>query len=177
MIENFDLKNTIRTIPNWPKPGIMFRDITTLLENPEAFDFCIRKFKEKYHDKGLTKIVGIEARGFIFGAALAREMELPFVLIRKKGKLPAETISQEYELEYGTDIIEVHKDSLCEKDNVLIVDDLLATGGTMKAACDLIKKLNAKINGLAFVINLPDLNVANRLKDYDVYYLTEFKGE
>lgn len=173
----FDLKSAIRTIPNWPKPGIMFRDITTLLENPEAFDYCIRKFKERYQDKNITKIAGIESRGFIFGAALAREMGLPLVLIRKKGKLPAETVGQIYELEYGVDEIEIHKDALIEGDNVLIVDDLLATGGTMKAACDLVKKLKASIAGTTCVINLPELKGAEKLKDYDNYFLVEFEGE
>ena len=122
------LKSKIRTVPNWPKPGIMFRDITTLIQDPEAFNYVIEKFAEHYQQKGIQKIAGIESRGFIFGAALAREMKLPFVLIRKKGKLPAETVSQEYALEYGTDKIEMHKDSINTGEKVLIIDDLLATG-------------------------------------------------
>lgn len=177
MKKEFDLKKTIRTIKNWPKPGVMFRDITTLLENPEAFDYCIRKFKEKYQNKKITKIAGIESRGFIFGAALARELRLPLILIRKKGKLPAETITQEYALEYGKDQVEVHKDAIKAGDKVLVIDDLLATGGTMRAACDLVEKLGAEIAGIALVINLPDLKGAEKLKNYDIYYLTEFKGE
>src|SRR3989338_2530402 len=134
-----DLTKVIRTIPNWPKPGIMFRDITTLLQNPEAFAYCIQQFKEHYQTKKITKIAGIESRGFIFGAALAYEMHLPFVLIRKKGKLPAETVAQEYQLEYGTNTIEVHKDAIEKGDQVLIIDDLIATGGTMGAACKLVE--------------------------------------
>lgn len=177
MKQEFDLKKTIRTIKNWPKPGVMFRDITTLLENPEAFDFCINKFKEKYQSKNITKIAGIESRGFIFGAALARELHLPLILIRKKGKLPAETIIQEYALEYGKDQVEVHKNAVKAGDKVLVIDDLLATGGTMRAACDLVEKLGAEIAGIALVINLPDLKGREKLRNYDVYYLTEFEGE
>ncbi len=175
--EVFDLKSTIRTIPNWPKSGIMFRDITTLIENPKAFDFCIQKFAEQYKDKNITKIAGIESRGFIFGAALARELKLPLVLIRKKGKLPGEVVSQEYELEYGTDKIEMHKNSLQSEDNVLLVDDLLATGGTALAACQLIEQLNSKVVSIAFVIDLPDLKGKEKLKNYDLFKLVEFEGE
>ena len=176
-IKEIDLTKVIRTIPNWPKPGIMFRDITTLLENPEAFAYCLKKFKGHYHSKHLTKIAGIESRGFIFGAALARELQLPFILIRKKGKLPAETISQEYALEYGMDTVEVHKDALSPKDHVLIVDDLIATGGTAMAACRLVEKLGATVESCAFVIDLPDLKGKEKLAKYDVFTLVEFKGE
>ncbi len=172
-----DLKSTIRTIPNWPKPGVMFRDITTLLQNPQAFDHCIQKFKEQYQDKRIDKIVGIESRGFIFGAALARELNLPFVLMRKPGKLPAETVAQDYELEYGTDKVEIHRDAINFGDRVLIVDDLLATGGTMQAACQLVEKLNGEVAGIAFVIDLPDLKGRERLPGYDIFHLVEFEGE
>lgn len=172
-----DLKEHIRTIPNWPKPGIQFRDITTLLQNPQAFHYCIQKFKEQYHDKNITKIAGIESRGFIFGAALAYEMHLPFILIRKKGKLPAETVSQEYQLEYGMDKIEVHKDAIEERDNILIVDDLLATGGTLSAACKLVEKLQGVVTGCAVVINLPELKGAQKIKQYSPFWLVEFEGE
>ena len=175
--EEFDLKSTIRTIPNWPKPGIMFRDITSLIENPKAFDFCIKRFKEQYQNKGITKIAGIESRGFIFGAALARELMLPFVLIRKKGKLPGEVVSQEYELEYGTDKIEMHKNSLQAGDNVLLIDDLLATGGTAAAACQLIEKLEGNIVSIAVVIDLPDLKGAEKLSSYDLFKLVNFEGD
>ncbi len=172
-----DLKTTIRTIPNWPKPGIMFRDITTLIQNPAAFHHCIQQFKEHYQDKNITKIAGIESRGFIFGAALAYEMRLPFVLIRKKGKLPAETVSQEYQLEYGTDKIEVHKDAINVGDKVLIIDDLVATGGTILAACQLVEKLGGIVAGLALVINLPELKGLEKIKQYNPFWLVEFAGE
>ncbi len=170
------IKSSIRTILNWPKPGIMFRDITTLIKDPEAFNFTIEKFKEQYLNKNITKIAGIESRGFIFGAALARELNLPFVLIRKKGKLPAETVSQEYELEYGTDKIEIHKDALDVGDNVLILDDLIATAGTARAACQLVEKLGGKVAGCAFVVELKDLKGRDKLSNYDVFSLVEFEG-
>lgn len=172
-----DLKTTIRTIPDWPKPGIQFRDITTLIQNPEAFRYCIQKFKEEYQHKNITKIAGIESRGFIFGAALAYEMHLPFILIRKKGKLPAETVSQEYQLEYGTDKIEVHKDAINVGDKVLIIDDLVATGGTILAACQLVEKLGGIVAGLALVINLPELKGLEKIKKYAPFWLVEFEGE
>lgn len=172
-----NLKEHIRTIPNWPKEGIMFRDITSLLENPAAFRECIDKLADNYRNKDVTKIAGIESRGFIFGAALAKELHLPLVLIRKKGKLPGETFSQEYELEYGTDKIEIHKNSVNEHDKVLIVDDLIATGGTVKAACNLVEKAGAKVASLAFVIDLPDLKGMEKLAGYDTFKLVEFEGE
>lgn len=177
MKTEFDLRTVIRTVPNWPKQGIMFRDITTLLLNPEAFRYSILKLKERYENRGISKIAGIESRGFIFGAALAYELGLPFVLIRKKGKLPAETVSQEYQLEYGVDKIEIHKDSLNSDDRVLIIDDLLATGGTSLAACRLIEKLGARVEELAFIVNLPELRGAEKLKQYNIYFLVEFAGE
>ena len=170
-----DLTKVIRTIPNWPKPGIMFRDITTLLQNPEAFAYCIQQFKEHYQTKKITKIAGIESRGFIFGAALAYEMHLPFVLIRKKGKLPAETVAQEYQLEYGTNTIEVHKDAIEKGDQVLIIDDLIATGGTMGAACKLVEKLQGAVISCALVINLPELRGMEKIKKYNPFYLVEFE--
>jgi adenine phosphoribosyltransferase len=172
-----DLKKSIRTIPDWPKPGIMFRDITSLIENPEAFNYCIEKLKEQYQDKEITKVAGIESRGFIFGAALARELKLPLVLIRKKGKLPGETVAQEYSLEYGTDEIEVHKSSINAGDNILVVDDLIATGGTVCAACKLVEKLGGKVSSVAFVIDLPELKGKEKLAGYDIFSLVEFEGE
>ena len=172
-----DLKKSIRTIPDWPKPGIMFRDITSLIENPKAFSYCIEKFKDKYSNCKIDKIAGIEARGFIFGAALAKDLGLPFVLIRKKGKLPGEVVSQEYELEYGTDKIEVHKSSINEGENILIIDDLIATGGTVCAACKLVEKLGGKVSSVAFVIDLPELKGKARLEGYDIFTLVEFEGE
>ena len=175
--ESFDLKSTIRTVPNWPKPGVMFRDITTLLENPKAFSFAMDKFKQHYQNKGIDKIAGIESRGFIFGSVLAKELGLPFVLIRKKGKLPHEVVSQEYSLEYGTDKIEIHKSSINPGDNVLVIDDLIATGGTVVAACKLVEKLEGRVMGIAFVIDLPDLGGMKKLEKYNVFKLIEFAGE
>ncbi|MFH1275751.1 MAG: adenine phosphoribosyltransferase [Candidatus Woesearchaeota archaeon] len=175
--KEFDLKYTIRTVANWPKPGIMFRDITTLLQNPKAFNHCIQKFKDRYSKQNISKIAGIESRGFIFGAALARELNLPFVLIRKKGKLPAETISHEYALEYGTDTIEIHKDAISVGENVLIIDDLIATSGTLNAACKLVEKLGGKVYECALVIELLDLNGREKMKDYKVFSLIQFEGK
>jgi adenine phosphoribosyltransferase len=172
-----DLKTIIRTIPNWPKQGIMFRDITSLIEDPDAFDYCISEFARRYRDEKITRIAGIESRGFIFGAALARELHLPFVLIRKKGKLPGETVGQEYKLEYGTDVIEIHTSSISRGDDVLIIDDLLATGGTMKAACLLVEKLGGNVMGAAFVIDLPDLQGSEKLNNYELFKLVDFEGE
>jgi adenine phosphoribosyltransferase len=172
-----NLKSTIRTIPNFPKEGIMFRDITTLIENPDAFAYCIKKMQEEFKDKGITKIAGIESRGFVFGAALAKEMHLPFVLIRKKGKLPGETISQSYQLEYGEDEIEIHTSSICDQDNVLVVDDLIATGGTALAACELIEKVGATVAACSFVIDLPELKGLEKLQKYQTYCMVEFEGE
>lgn len=178
-LEEIDLKQHIRTIPNWPKEGIMFRDITTLLQAPKALGFAINKFAERYKDKEINKIVGMEARGFIFGSLLAQKLEIPFVPIRKAGKLPSETVSEEYELEYGTDKIEVHKDSINEGDKVLICDDLLATGGTAIATCNLVKKLGGNIIECAFVIDLPEIGGKNKLIEagYSVFNLIEFEGE
>jgi 5'-methylthioadenosine phosphorylase len=175
--EIFDLKSTIRTIPNWPKPGIMFRDITTLIENPKAFAYCIEKFKEKYSNSEITKIAGIEARGFIFGAALAKDLGLPFVLIRKKGKLPGEIISQEYALEYGTDKIEMHTSSISEGDNVLLIDDLIATAGTLNAACKLVEKVGGNVYGCAIVVELPELKGREKMENHNVFSLVNFEGE
>ncbi|MBI2146557.1 S-methyl-5'-thioadenosine phosphorylase [Candidatus Woesearchaeota archaeon] len=176
-MNSFDLKSSIRTIPHWPKPGIMFRDITTLLKNPEAFRYCIQEFKVHYQSQNITKIAGIESRGFIFGAALAQELHLPFILIRKKGKLPAPTVVQEYQLEYGTDQIEVHNDAIDNGDRVLIIDDLIATGGTMLATCHLIEKLQGTVAGIGCIINLPDLKGIQKIKQYDPFWLVEFSGE
>lgn len=170
-----DLKNKIRTIPDWPKQGVLFRDITTLLLDPKAFGYCIRQFKKKYAGAGITKIAGIESRGFIFAAALAKEMKLPFVLMRKKGKLPGTKISIEYDLEYGKDTIEMHQDALAFSDKVLIIDDLLATGGTCLAACQLVEKVGARVGGCAFVVNLPELRGAEKIRNYNPFYLASFE--
>ena len=168
-----NLKEKIRTIPNWPKQGVLFWDITTLLKDKKAMDYIIEQFYNKYNDRGITKIVGIEARGFIFGSILAYKLGIAFVPARKPGKLPAETTKVEYELEYGKDALEIHNDAISEGDKVLIVDDLLATGGTAKAAAELVEKLNGKVEGLAFVINLPELKGKEKLKNYNVFNLVD----
>ncbi|NQV08243.1 adenine phosphoribosyltransferase [Candidatus Woesearchaeota archaeon] len=172
-----DLKETIRTIPDWPKKGIMFRDITTLLQNGGAFKQCCDELYERYKDKKIDAIVGIESRGFIFGSVLAHKLGISFVPIRKPGKLPSETIKQEYELEYGKDVIEIHKDAIKAGDKVLIVDDLIATGGSMAAAVSLVKKLEGDIVECCFVIELPDLNGREKLKGQNIFSMMKFEGD
>lgn len=168
------IKNSIISIPNFPKPGIIYRDITSLMQNPKAMKKVIEIFVNQYKDKQIDIIAGIESRGFIFGAILAEKLNTSFVTIRKKGKLPRETESQEYELEYGTDKIEIHKDAIKPKQKVLLVDDLLATGGTSEAATKLIEKLGGEIVECAFVIELPELKGKEKLKKYSVFSIVEF---
>ena len=170
------LEKSIRNIPDFPKPGILFRDVTTLIQNKAAFKKSIDLLAKQYKGKKIDKIVGVEARGFIFGAALAYKIGAGFVPVRKKGKLPYKTISTTYELEYGTDTLEIHKDAITAGDKILIIDDLLATGGTVKAAVDLIKQLQAKIMGIGFVIELVDLHGRDKLKEYPLYSLIKFCG-
>ncbi|MCG2717455.1 MAG: adenine phosphoribosyltransferase [Nanoarchaeota archaeon] len=172
-----DLKSKIRDVPNFPKEGIVFKDITTLLQDPKAFRQSIEQLKEHYKDQQIDVIVGPESRGFIFGIVLAYELGVSFVPIRKPGKLPAETLSQEYVLEYGTDKIEIHKDSIEKGKKVLVVDDLLATGGTSEAASKLIKKLEGDIVGFAFLIELCFLKGREKLKGYNVYSLIDYNEE
>jgi len=172
------LKTTIRTIPHYPKPGIMFRDITTALKDPVAFKMMIQSLVDRYKDQGVDKIVGIESRGFILGAPLAYALGVGFVPIRKQGKLPAETIGCDYELEYGTDRVEIHVDALEEGQRVVLVDDLIATGGTAEAGIQLLEKLGAQILECAFVIDLPELGGAKRIEGLGVrvHSLTQFEG-
>ena len=171
------IKSKIRTIPDWPKKGIKFRDITTLLKDEKGFRDAVQKLYENYKDKEIDVVAGIESRGFIFGAALAMKLRKGFVPIRKKGKLPAETVCQQYQLEYGTDQVEVHKDAIGPGAKILIVDDLLATGGTMQAACQLVEKCGGKVAGCAFVVELPELGGRKKLQKYEIYNLVEFEGE
>ncbi len=175
------IKSRIRTVPNYPKKGIMFRDITTLIKDPVGFRLVIDTLVQRYIQKEyeFEAIVGIESRGFIIGAAVAYALGKGFIPIRKKGKLPAEVESQEYALEYGTDRIEIHRDALRKGERVLLVDDLLATGGTALAAAALIEKLGASIAEMAFIVDLPDVGGKNKLleKGYKVFALTEFAGE
>ena len=174
-----EIKSLIRTIPDFPKKGIMFRDITTLLGNGKGFRKTIEHLAERYFDRQIDKIVGIESRGFILGGALACRLGIGFVPIRKKGKLPYKTISAEYELEYNTDIIEIHSDSISEGERVLLIDDLIATGGTMLASVELIEKLKGKVEECAFVIELPALKGREKLeeKGIKVYSMISFEGE
>jgi len=172
-----DLASLIRNVPDFPKPGIQFKDVTTLLKNGPAFREIIDGWKTRYANKGVTAIVGAEARGFIFGSALAYAMGLPFIPVRKKGKLPAKTLAQEFDLEYGTDRIEIHVDALGPRDRVVLVDDLLATGGTMAAMAQLVRKLGAEIVEVAFVVELPFLKGREKLSGLPVYSLVSFEGE
>lgn len=173
------IKSKIRTIHNWPKEGIMFRDITTLLQDPIGLKETIDKLVERYKEAEIDIICGIEARGFILGAAMAYAMGLGFVPIRKKGKLPGKTYSQDYQLEYGVDTIEIHTDSLQKGQRVLLVDDLLATGGTALAAYKLIEKSGAVINEACFIVDLPDLGGGKRLNEAGIKWhaLVDFDGD
>jgi len=175
------IKSKIRTIPDYPKKGIMFRDITTLIKDPVGFRLVIDSLTQRYihADFKFDTIVGIESRGFIIGSALAYTLGKGFIPVRKKGKLPGDVEFQEYALEYGTDRIEIHKDALTKGERVILVDDLLATGGTALAAAALIEKLGAKVIEMAFIVDLPDVGGKKKIeaKGYKVFALTEFEGE
>ncbi|WP_130834259.1 adenine phosphoribosyltransferase [[Erwinia] mediterraneensis] len=172
------IKNSIKSIPDYPKPGILFRDVTSLLEDPQAYAATIALLVDRYRDKGITKVVGTEARGFLFGAPVALGLGVGFVPVRKPGKLPRETFSEAYELEYGTDQLELHKDAIQPGDVVLVVDDLLATGGTIEATVKLIRRAGGSVKDAAFVINLFDLSGETRLKAQGIecYSLVNFAG-
>lgn len=172
-----DLKSIIRTVPNWPIKGVMFRDITTLLQDPAAFKEAINRFYDRYRKMSVDKIVGIDARGLIFGAPLAYKLDLGFVPVRKKGKLPYRTIGESYSLEYGESMVEIHEDAIQKGEKVVIIDDLIATGGTVKAAIKLVEKLGGQVVECAFVIDLPDLKGREKISDYKVFSLMEFEGE
>lgn len=177
------LKDKIRTIPNFPKEGIMFRDITSLLKDPDGLkqtiDLLVEKYESYSGENKIDIICGIEARGFILGAAMAYKMNMGFVPIRKKGKLPGSTISQDYQLEYGTDTIEIHDDALEKGQNVLLVDDLLATGGTALGANSLIEKCGARVVEACFIVDLPDLGGGSKLEAAGIpwHALVDFEGE
>ena len=173
-----DLKSLVRSIPDYPKPGILFRDITTLIEDPAGFRESVERLAEAHRGLGITHVAGIEARGFIFGAGVAIALGVGFIPVRKKGKLPGETIGQNYALEYGVDTIEIHADVLDSGDKVLLVDDLIATGGTAIAAVGLLRRTGATVNDAAFVIDLPDLGGAAKLKaeNVGVTALIAFEG-
>jgi len=172
-----NLKETIRTVPNWPVEGVMFRDITTLTQNPKALQAACDALYDRYKDMNLDKIVGIDARGFIFGAVLAYKLGIGFVPVRKKGKLPFDTISETYSLEYGKDTVEMHVDAIEKGEKVVVVDDLIATGGTMYAATQLVEKLGGEVVECSFIIDLPDLKGKDKLNEYKIFSLMEFDGE
>lgn len=167
----------IRDVPNFPKEGIVFKDITTLLKNGPVFQNLIQELTERYRPYDLDKIVGIESRGFIFGAPLSANLGVGFVPARKPGKLPAETVKEEYELEYGTDAIEIHKDAISPGDKVLIIDDLIATGGTARAAANLVKQLGGEVVELFFLIELSFLKGRDLLSEFPVYTLIQVESE
>ena len=177
-MNNQEFKTLIRTVPNFPKPGIMFRDVTTLLKDKVGFAAMIDNFKERYLKYDIDYIAGIESRGFIIGAGLAYALNKGFIPVRKKGKLPGKTISVNYQLEYGTDTLEIHEDSLPKYSKVLLVDDLLATGGTALGAIELIEKIGAQVIETCFIVDLPELRGGDKLraKGYNYYHLVDFDG-
>ncbi|HCU25467.1 MAG TPA: adenine phosphoribosyltransferase [Deltaproteobacteria bacterium] len=169
-----DLKKLVRDVPDFPKPGIIFKDITPLLTTPQAFRQIIDSLVERYRGKALDVIVGIESRGFIFGSVLAYALGKSLAIVRKKGKLPHTTVSYTYQLEYGEDTIELHEDAIPKNSRVLVMDDLLATGGTARAAAHLVEKMGGKVEELAFVIELAFLGGRKVLNDYPVFSLIEY---
>ncbi len=171
---NMQLTDYIRSVPDFPKPGILFRDITPLLASPEALGEVVRRLAEQFRETEIDLIAAAEARGFLFAVPLALELGVGVVPIRKPGKLPYKTLSHTYELEYGTDTLEMHEDAIALGNRVLVVDDLLATGGTVAACCRMIEKAGGTIAGCAFVIELADLNGADKLAGYDVFSLIQY---
>ena len=169
-----DIQTYVRDIPDFPKPGIMFKDITPLLGNPEAFAAAIDQLAEKTAGLTIDAVAGIESRGFIFGAALAHKLHTGFIPIRKPGKLPYRTRRKEYDLEYGSDAVEIHEDALANGKRILLVDDLIATGGTARAAADLIKEIGGELVGVAFVVELAFLKGAEKFADEKVFCLLSY---
>ena len=172
-----DLISAIRNVPDFPKKGIVFRDITTLLKDKDAYHHYIDVLYERYKNHRIDKVIGIESRGFIAGAALAYRLGAGFVPVRKPGKLPAAKIRQEYQLEYGTDAVEIHRDAIAKGERILLHDDLLATGGTIQAACKLVEQLGGNIIGLSFLIELTFLQPRKRLSQYDIFSLVSYESE
>jgi adenine phosphoribosyltransferase len=170
-----DLKQFIRDIPDFPQQGILFRDITPLLQTPDAFKYVIDRFSDEYRAAGLNAVIAIESRGFLFGAPLAHNLGVSLVPVRKAGKLPAKHISVEYSLEYGTSQLDIHEDALKRGQKALVVDDLLATGGTANAAAKLVELLGAEVQGIAFVVELAFLKGRERLREYDVLSLVTYE--
>ncbi|MDY6890372.1 MAG: adenine phosphoribosyltransferase [Pseudomonadota bacterium] len=176
--DEFYVKSVIRSLPDWPEPGVTFRDVTPIFKDPRAMRMVSDAFIQRYIDSDITHIACIDARGFLFGAILAHQLNLPLVLIRKKGKLPGETVQQDYTLEYGTATVEMQIDAVAPGDRVLLFDDLIATGGTILAACTLVKKLGAEVTEAAALIDLPDLLGSTRIQELGipVYALLAFEG-
>lgn len=172
-----DLASLIRDVPDFPKPGIIFKDITTLIRDPQGLKKSIDHFADRYAGKGLTAVVGVESRGFIFGAPLADRLGVGFVPVRKPGKLPADTIQEEYELEYGTDALEIHRDALTASDRVVIIDDLLATGGTLAASVKLVRALGAEVAEVACLIELTFLGGRDKLPDVPLHTVIQVAEE
>jgi len=171
------IKSKVRSIPDWPIKGVIFRDITTLLLDPPAFKKICTIFYDRYVNEKIDKIVGIDARGFLFGSVLAYKLDIGMIPIRKNGKLPYNTISESYTLEYGEEVIEIHEDAIQKGERVVIIDDLMATGGTISAAANLVEKLGGEIIECAFVLELPDLNGREKLGSRNVFSIVEFEGE
>lgn len=173
------IKSIVKTVPDYPKPGIQFRDVTSVLEDHKAFSNCIELLVEQYQSLGFDKVAGTEARGFLFGAPLAIELGIGFVPVRKPNKLPREVVSESYELEYGMDTLEIHKDAIQPGERVLLIDDLLATGGTIAASASLIRRLGGVVEHAGFVIGLPDLGGYQKLQSMgiDCYTICEFEGD
>ena len=169
-----DLKTLIRDVPDFPKKGIVFKDITTLLRNGKAFASAVRAVAHEFQDRAVTSVVCVEARGFVLGSAVAYALGCGFVPVRKKGKLPCETYEVSYELEYGTDYLQIHKDALSKEERILVVDDLLATGGTMTAVMHLLENFKTEIVGIAFLVELTFLKGRNKLKDRAVFSLIQY---
>lgn len=172
-----DLKKSIRSIPNFPVEHIIFRDITTLMQDPDAFREANNQFYNHFKDQKINKVVGIDARGFVFGAVLADKLGVGFVMVRKRGKLPFKTICEKYSLEYGVAEVEIHADAISKGERIVIVDDLIATGGTVNAAINLVEKLGGIVVECAFVVELPDLKGRELIKNHKIFSLVEFEGE
>lgn len=177
VIKKIDLKKYIREIPDWPVKGVNFKDITTLLQNPKVFKYTVDQMCRPFLDKKIDKIVAIDARGFLLAAPMAYKMNCGVVLVRKKGKLPYKIIEKRYQKEYGLDILTMHQDAIKKGDKVLVVDDLLATGGTISAAVEMVEDLGGKIEGMSFIIDLPFLGGSEKLKKYKLEYLISYDSE
>ena len=172
-----NVKDTIRSIPGWPIEGVIFRDLTTLMQNPVAYRNTCDLFYNRYKNMNIDKIVGIDARGFVFGAVLAYQLNVGFIPVRKKGKLPYRTVSEEYTLEYGKNMVEMHEDAISDGEKVVIIDDLIATGGTIEAAVKLVKKLGGDILECGFIVELPELKGRDKIMDQKIFTICEFEGE